>query len=310
MIRSICLNPVIDRTYFIDDFKDAKQYKEITPLICSGGKGVNIAKVVSALSEECTLYGFVGGWGGQLIRKEMESLGVTFRCLETPGETRTTINIIDGKNRRETEMIEKGEAVSPQQEEELLQILQQDILTDDIVICSGIPMTGMTKGIYKIISSWCRRKGAKCVLDTNSRYLPESLPAHYNFMKPNLSELMELYGIHEFQNDSHLVSLAKQTLNLGIENLLVSAGCSGGFFFNAAKSLRVLIPNLPAVSTVGSGDSTVAGFCVAAQRGLPIEDCLKFSMACGICNAMSPKIGYVEKETVEKLARQVLIKPL
>lgn len=310
MIRSVCFNPVIDRVYFLDDFTVDNKYKEVLPLIYPAGKGVNIARVASLLDEKCTLYSFIGGYGGELLRKEMERLDVDFRYCEIDEETRTTINIIDRKNRRETEITEKGAFVSSQQEKNLFNMLESDIKKGDIVICSGIPMPGMKNGVFKAISEWCYKKDAKCVLDTNSHYIAESLPSHYTLMKPNLSELMELFSVNAIKDDDEIISLSKKALNYGVENLMVSTGRSGGLFFNKDVSLRITVPDEPVKSTIGSGDSTVAGFCIALNRGYDLIDCIKLAMACGVCNAMFPQIGYVEKEIVERITKKISIQDM
>ena len=310
MIRSICFNPVIDRVYFIDDFTASGKFREIVPQVFVGGKGVNIAKVIAQLSEHCVLYSFIGGYGGQLTRSKMERMGVDFRYVEMAGEMRTTINVIDRKNHRETEITERSTAVLPEQEDSLLKIVKRDISRGDIVVCSGIPMTGMKAGVYKAVSAWCREKGAKCILDTNNRYLEESLPAHYSFMKPNLAELKELHHVKTIQNNEQMTSLAAKTLDMGIENLLISTGRSGGLFFSKKSALKITVPDKAVASTIGSGDSTVAGYCVALQRGYALNDCLKYAMACGVCNAMFPQVGYVEQKTVEQLVDQIEISPM
>ena len=83
MIRIICLNPVIDRVYYISDFVEAKKYYEIRPQIFVGGKGINIARVMSQMGEKCSLYAFVGGENGKLIEKEMNlwcgNEGISYR---------------------------------------------------------------------------------------------------------------------------------------------------------------------------------------------------------------------------------------
>lgn len=310
MIRSICFNPVIDRVYHIDDFETANKFKEISPLICPAGKGVNIARVASQLDEECTLYSFIGGYGGRLLRKEMERLNVDFQYCEIEDDTRTTINIIDRKNRKETEITEAGGFVNAAQEKQLLEMLESDIRQGDIVICSGIPMRGMQRGVFKLISQWCYRENAKCILDTNSHYIAQSLPAHLFLMKPNLSELCEMFSIDAIEDDGEIISLSKEVFSYGVENLMVSTGRSGGLFFNKDVSLRITVPDELINSTIGSGDSTVAGFSIALNRGCDLHDCLKFAMACGVCNAMFPQVGYVEKELVEKIMKKIIVQDI
>ena len=45
MIRAVCLNPVIDRTYHINGFQPGKKYFHLKPDLSVGGKGINVAKV-------------------------------------------------------------------------------------------------------------------------------------------------------------------------------------------------------------------------------------------------------------------------
>ena len=140
MIRIICLNPVIDRVYYISDFVEAKKYYEIRPQIFVGGKGINIARVMRQMGEKCSLYAFVGGENGKLIEKEMKTCGVEMKAFRTDGETRTTINIIDNARRQETEITEPGVMINQESQREFLDTLQNDIRKGDMVICSGIPM--------------------------------------------------------------------------------------------------------------------------------------------------------------------------
>lgn len=310
MIRSICFNPVIDRMYFIDGFCEGHKFREIKPQICVGGKGVNIARVAALLSEPCVLYAFAGGYGKTLICEEMNRLGVVFKYCDIADETRITINIINNAQGQETEITEQGAAVSHQQEDELMRLIKDDIAPGDIVICSGIPMEGMSAGVYKTISGWCEAAGAQCVIDTNNRYLQESLPARYSLMKPNLEEMKELHQIDMIENEAVMASLARNTLDMGVENLLVSTGGNGGFFFNKKQAFRITVPQIHMVSTIGSGDSTVAGFCIGLSRGYPLTECIKLAMACGICNAMFAQVGYVKENTVKELIPQIRIDSL
>jgi fructose-1-phosphate kinase PfkB-like protein len=108
MIRSICLNPVIDRVYFINQFQAGGLYRDNRPKFYSGGKGVNVAKVLAALGETCVIYGFIAGSAGQNLKADLVSRGIQSRLLEIPGDTRTTINIIDNEHHEETEILELG----------------------------------------------------------------------------------------------------------------------------------------------------------------------------------------------------------
>lgn len=310
MIRAICLNPVIDRMYYIDGFAAGRQYKEQVPSRFVGGKGVNIARVAALLGEQCTLYGFVGGANGALVEEDMERHGVRFVAFHTPGETRTTINIIDRAGRRETEITEPGAPVGPAGQTAFLAALERDVEPGDMVICSGIPMRGMDQDIYRRVALLAEAKRARCVLDANSCYLKASFPGRYFFSKPNFGELCELHGVQTTQSAAAALELGQKTLAMGVENLMVSMGREGCLFLNGQLALRAEVPDEPVSSTIGSGDSTVAGFCVACQRGLDYPQAVRFAMACGVCNAQSAQVGYVERGRVEELVGRIALSPV
>ena len=100
MIRAICLNPAIDRTYYIDGFEAGDKYKTIIRGSARGARGVNVAKVCGQLGEPAAIYGFVGGAAGKRVRGEMERCCRSVRLVEIEGQTRTTINVIDRRRRR------------------------------------------------------------------------------------------------------------------------------------------------------------------------------------------------------------------
>lgn len=301
MIRVICLNPVIDRVYYIDDFCAATKFYEVPPKIYVGGKGINIARVMSLMGEHSVLYGFLGGGNGRLVSDDMKRYDVEFKAFQTSGETRTTINIIDNRNRKETEITEPGPEVGEYEERQFLDALEGDLREGDMVICSGIPMKGMSEDIYRKVSGICVMHGSKCILDATGVYLEKSFPGRYYFSKPNFSELSELFSITEEENVENIIKSGKRMLEMGVENLLISTGESGGIFLNGKGIFRAVIPKEEVVSTIGSGDASVAGFCIGVKRGYSAKDCVRLAMACGICNAKFSKVGYVEPEMVKEL---------
>lgn len=309
MIRVICLNPVIDRMYYIDEFQAACKFYEISPQIYVGGKGINIARVLSQMGQPCVLYGFVGGNNGQLVEAEMAKYHVEFRAFRTTGETRTTINIIDRKNRKETEITEPGIPVGEEEQSLFLNQLKHDLEPGDMVICSGIPMSGMCEDIYCQISRICQEYECKCVLDATGIYLKKSFPGQYYFSKPNFAEIAELFGKTE-NDETEILEFGKQMQKLGVENLLISMGENGGKFFDKDSVYEVYIPTADVISTIGSGDSTVAGFCLGTVLKMEKQDCVKLAMACGICNAEFSNVGYVEAKRVWELFKQIKIEKI
>ena len=301
MIRAISLNPVIDRLYYIDDFRAGTQSKEVQPDVFAGGKGINIARVVSQLGEKCALYVFLGGNAGRIVESDMEKHGVAIHPFRHEGETRTTINIIDNRNRLETEITEPGVTVGKSLIDSFFDELGHDLSPDDIVVCSGIPLKGMDTAIYREIGNLCSERKAHCFLDVNSVYLKAAFPARYSFFKPNIAELRSLFDDEE----SPAEALMERALSLGAESIMVSTGKDGCLFMGRGEFFSVSVPDEKVVSTIGSGDSSVAGFAVAKSRGLDDREAVKLAMASGVSNAMHREVGFIDKEQVERLRSQI-----
>lgn len=303
MIRAVCLNPVVDRLYYIDDFSAGTQYKEIKPDIYAGGKGVNIARVVSQLGEKCELYAFLGGSAGRVIESDMEKHGVTLHPFRHEGETRTTVNIIDNRQRLETEITEPGVTVGKALVDSFFEELASDLSPDDIVVCSGIPLKGMDVGIYKEISNLCADKKASCFLDVNSIYLKAAFPARYSFFKPNINELRALFD----DNKSPADVLMRKAVSFGVVFVMVSTGKDGCLFMSDDEYFSVSVPDEKVVSTIGSGDSSVAGFAVAKARGLDNQEAARLAMAAGVSNATHREVGFIDRSQVEDLFKHIAI---
>lgn len=307
MIHVLCPNPAIDKLYAIDGFKPGEDYPGQRPGVRFGGKGVNVARVLSQLGAQVHLYAFMGEESEMGFRREMQGRCVcTF--VTTQGACRTTVNIIDRKNGSETVITETGPRVSDAQVKKLLEALGANIRPGDLVACSGSIIAGAPGDLYARVSRIAREKGARCALDCNAKALPESLAeAHYALGKPNERELCALLGEERTQEPEKIVQLARRLMP-PYDALLVSMGKSGGVWVDGEQAYVSRVPDLPIVSTVGSGDATLAGALRAMEQGLAADEALRLSMACGVANAMLGEVGSIRMEDVQAVAAQIDIR--
>lgn len=310
MIKVLCLNPTIDRVYHIQNFKAGTQYHGNIANEYIGGKGINVAHVLKQLGDNPLLYCFLGGRNGSFIEEGLEHIGVPTRIFNLEGETRMTINIIDRTNGKETEITELGSIAKETEIDLFLSELNSNLNSDDIVIASGLPANGMKSDIYKTISTMCESKKAKCIMDANGKYLESSFPSKYFFIKPNETELGLLFNEGKKLSTEKIVELSSKLIEMGVENVLITRGANGAIFINKEKKYNISVPNEPILSTIGCGDSTVAGFCFGYTHNMSIEECLRLSMATGISNAKIGKIGVIDNFDIEELIPKISLKPL
>lgn len=309
MIHVLCPNPAIDKLYTIDDFAAGEDYPGQRPATRFGGKGVNVARVLSQLGAQVHLYAFMGEQSEAGFRLEMEK-----RCACTfvtvPGACRTTVNIIDRQNDRETVITEAGPMVLQAHVKALLDALEENVQAGDMVCCSGSIIAGAPADIYAQVSRLCGEKGARCALDCNAAALPRSLDgARYALGKPNERELCALLGEERTQQPQRIAALAKRLMP-PYGALLISMGAKGGVWIEGEQAYLARVPDLPVVSTVGSGDAALAGALRAMSRGDAPQEALRLAMACGVANAMLGEVGSVRPEDVEKAAKQIDAAPL
>ncbi len=310
MIHVLCLNPTIDRMYYIDHFHKGAQFHGNHPDIIPGGKGVNVARILSELGDVCEFYAFVGGGNGNLIKQEIDNLHIVSHYFPHEGETRCTINIIDHAAGEETELTEDGEKVSLVRQKEFLDKLESRLSPNDLVVCSGLPMYGMDWNIYQQVAIIATNHHARCVVDANRQYLKGSFPAPFVLAKPNKEELASLFDVEGALTEQDVVGLARKLREKGAEHVLVSLGGNGAIFVSAQGAFWVHVPKVPVVSTIGSGDSSVAGFCHAMIGGSSPIEAIKFSMACGVANTLTAKVGHLHKTDLEWILPRISVEAL
>ncbi|MGN0773808.1 MAG: 1-phosphofructokinase family hexose kinase [Candidatus Ventricola sp.] len=306
MIHVICSNPAIDKLYAIDGFAPGEDYPGQRPLVRFGGKGVNVARVLSQLGAPVRLYAFMGEESETGFEREMEK-----RCacafIAVPGACRTTVNIIDRQNNRETVITERGPAVSQEHVRQLLRTLEARVQPGDLVCCSGSIIAGAPEDLYARISRLSAARGAKCALDCNAGALPPSLEgAAYALGKPNERELCALLGQARTQEPSRIAQLARRVMP-PYAALLISMGAQGGVWVGPEGAYLARVPEKPVVSTVGSGDATFAGALHAMAQGMDAQDALRLAMACGVANAMLGEVGSVRMEDVRGVMDEIAV---
>jgi len=308
MIHVLCLNPAIDKLYEIDGFTAGEDYPGQRPRVLIGGKGVNAARVLSQLGENVRLYAFVGETSMAAFEQEMKP-----RCacvfIPVPGACRTTVNVIDRANDRETVITEAGPQVSAAHVAALEEALRQSVGAGDMVVCSGSIIAGAPADIYARVSRLAQEKGARCAIDCNVNALPASLEnARYALAKPNERELCALLGRERTQDAGLLAQYAREAA--GVDAMLISMGGEGGLLVCGGRAYLARVPQEKIISTVGSGDAALAGAVFALAQGMTPEKTLRLAMACGVANAVLGEVGSVRMQDIRRIAPNIEITAL
>lgn len=267
-----------------------------------------MTKVCKILGEEPLAMGFLGGFNGEYIKNELKKLEIKNKFTDINQETRNCLNIIED-NLTSTEFLEKGPVIDA---EDLIKFEAdlEDVLDETkILVASGSYCQNMPLDYYKVIGEICKNHNIKFILDTSGEALKVALESNPYLIKPNTDEIKQLLNIN-IESKEEIISAGMKLLEMGAQNVCISLGKDGMVYLNNDEIYEVIVPKVEAVNTVGSGDSTIAGFSVGVLRNYETVELLKLANSCGISNAMNIETGFVKLEEIEKYSEQVQVKKL
>lgn len=305
MITVITFNPAVDRFYKVDKFEKGSVHRASFVNPTAGGKGLNVAKVLKKLGNSPTCLGFLGGYNGDYIKGKIKDIGLVDEFTKIDGETRICLNIVD-ENKVSTEVLEKGPTVTNEDIENFENKLREVLKDTKVLVASGSLIEGLPLDYYKRIGSMCKENNVKFILDASSKALELALDENIYLIKPNNDELKALTQM-DVNSKEDAINAGKILLNKGVENVCISMGKDGMLLLNNDNIYDVEIPTIEIVNTVGSGDSSIAGFAHGLINGYEIEDCLKLSNACGMSNAMYIDTGRVELEDIKTFTNEMRV---
>ena len=257
MIYTVTFNPSLDYIIQVKDFKTGQINKTTYEKILPGGKGINVAIVLSNLGHSSTALGFMAGFTGKEIEHRLKEFGCSSSFIQVKeGLSRINVKM---KSNEETEINGQGPNIQKENIEELFTQLEAMKKEDILVISGSIPGT-LPDTMYEQILQRVQHIGCKVVVDATNTLLMKVLPYHPFLIKPNNIELGEIFGV-ELSTQEEVLPYAHKLQELGARNILVSMAGKGAVLLDEnGKEHRSLAPKGTVINSVGAGDSMVAGF--------------------------------------------------
>lgn len=260
VVYTVTLNPALDYEVLVDGFHAGGLNRTSREHMHFGGKGVNVSTVLHSLGVETAALGFVAGFTGDALEEGLRAGGIRtdFIHLEE-GLTRVNVKIRSGGGGDETEINSQGPVIPAPAQEALLRKLDR-LREGDVLVLAGSLPAGLPGDVYQNILARVEGRGVLTVVDAARDVLRGALPYHPFLIKPNSSELGELFG-KDALTEEEALSCAGSLQEQGARNVLVSMGPDGSMLLDETGVRRRLgVPRGTVRHTVGAGDSMVAGF--------------------------------------------------
>ncbi|MDD2057389.1 1-phosphofructokinase [Pseudomonas sp. GD03860] len=256
-ILTLTLNPALDLTVSLDALQCGTVNRSQAQHSHAAGKGLNVAQVLADLGHSVTVGGFLGEDNLQPFEQLIAHRGFADCFVRVPGETRCNIKLVEADG-RVTDINGPGPQVDEQAREQLLARLAQVAPGHDAVVIAGSLPRGVTGPWLQQLITRLKGMGLNVALDSSGEALRAGLDCAPWMVKPNTDELGEVLGctVHSFAEQQ---LAARELIARGVEHVVVSQGEQGVNWFSRDAALGALPPKVKVASTVGAGDSLLAG---------------------------------------------------
>ena len=309
LIVTLTMNPAIDVSASVDYVVPDDKLRCGPPTYEAGGGGINVARAIRKLGGDALALFPAGGPAGVLLGDLLDAEGVRQRTWPITGWTRENVNVAERVTRRQFRFVMPGPALAARGWQAILDELDALEPVPRFVVASGSLPPGVPADFYARLGRRLKRRGVKLALDASGEPLRRAIRAGVYLLKPSLREFEELTGESGCE-ESRLPILARRLIDEGsCEILLLSLGPRGVFWMSAAERGRLAAPAVPIRSSVGAGDSMVAGVVLSLARGRPLADAITFGVAAGTAAVMNPGTELCRAEDVERLYGEMVGAP-
>ncbi len=299
-IITLTLNPALDKSIEVPELVPEKKLRCRNTKIEAGGGGVNVSRALHKLGGSSKAVYLSGGFTGKQFEKILAEEGVVSVALPIAGDTRENFIVVDTQSNQQYRFGMEGPSINGSEWQQALDCIATQEKMDYIVASGSLP-PGVPDDFFGRLASIAKKKNAKLIVDTSGEALQHAVKEGLFMIKPNLEELGTLYGKKTLTGDE-VVSAAKSIINSGgCEVMVISMGKKGAILVTADKDVQVAPPAVEVNSTVGAGDSMVAGMVMALLNHWDWEAVLRYGVAAGTSATMNHGTELCKKADTDDL---------
>ncbi|MGV3658202.1 MAG: 1-phosphofructokinase family hexose kinase [Chitinophagaceae bacterium] len=299
-IITVTINPVIDKSTSVAGIVPEKKLRCEAPKFEPGGGGINVARAIKKLGGEALAIYPAGGYTGRFLNDLLRDEGIKTKVVDIKKPTRENLIVVDSINNQQFRFGMPGPELLEQEWKACLQSIEEE---NDIeyIVASGSLSPGVPVDIYAQIAGIAKAKGARLIVDTSGEALQAAADEGIFLLKPNLAELSSLAGREEI-NAELVDDVAREVIAKGkCEVVVVSLGAAGAMLVTASDIVQATPPAVKKRSTVGAGDSMVAGIVWSLSKGCELKDALRYGVASGTAATMNSGTELCKLKDVECL---------
>ena len=305
-IITLTLNPAFDIHCDVEKFLPERENYMRSYSRHIGGKGINVSRALHENGVKSLAYVVLGRQNCDDFTKELRLCGINYMPVFVDGRIRENITI-HPENAPETRISFEGCRVSRECAEKVFSVIFPLCGEETIFTFNGRMPAGLEVADVVPLLERVKTLGARVAIDSGTFTMDDFAAVKPWFIKPNQEEISRLVG-REVSTAEEALSAAREIRARGIENVMVSLGGEGAVLSCPDGEFAVNVPQIDVVSTIGAGDSSVAGFCAAFAEGKTPLECLINAVSYGSAACLTAGTNPPKREDVESMRLKISVK--
>ncbi|QRR03512.1 1-phosphofructokinase family hexose kinase [Dyadobacter sandarakinus] len=300
-IVTLTINPALDKSSNVARIVPDNKLRCGTPNFEAGGGGINVAKAIHRLGGNPIAIFTIGGPTGQRLHKLVKAEGVETMVIETKQWTRENLHILETSTGLQYRFGMPGTEMMPTEVRAILETMEEFDPKPSYIIASGSLPPGVPANFYGQIAEIAHKQGAKFIADTSGEALRYAAEAGVYLLKPNITELCELVGVDKLEMDEVDDAARALIIRGQCEVVIVSLGAMGAMLVTEDQVEHIPAPPVQPTSTVGAGDSMLAGIVWMLYQGKSYREAVRMGVACGSAATMNAGSELFKMQDVSRL---------
>jgi 6-phosphofructokinase 2 len=305
---TITLNPALDISATVSVIEPDRKMHCTDIAFAPGGGGVNVARVAHRLGAKVTAAVFLASGSDQRFEELLDREGIAIEVLEASGALRESMTFVETSTGRQYRFVLPGPAMDADHFGAGLTRIESLVADQSHVVVSGSLPPGCDPSDMAKLVALAAQHASFVFADVPGHALAAVSASGATLMKPSVRELSN-FATTALVTHTEIETAARSLIELGSAvGVIVSLGEAGALLVHRSATTRWFhAPRVQVLSTVGAGDSLVAGVATALARGEDLETAVRFGIAAGTAATIHPGTNLCQPHDVERLVPQVLV---
>ena len=304
-IITLTVNPALDTYTTIDHLAPNKKLRCQPPMIDPGGGGVNVTRVIHRLGGNSTAIYTRGGHTGKIYSDLLDKEGIDQDPVEIKQDLRENFAVTETSTGNLFRFGLPGPVLEKSEYKSILDKIE-NISNAEFLVASGSLCPEAPVDFFAQVAKKAKKNNLKFILDTSGKNFSEILKVGAFLLKPNNEELEDLTGKKATNQKEQKKLLLEILNNYPVEVIVLSLGAKGAILATGNKAVHFPALKVFAKSSIGAGDSMVAGIVYNLSLGKSLEEAVLYGLACGSATLKSPGTELLTKRDAD-LIYQTLV---